>query len=108
MNWRMNRMATINKIRIHNEYFQPLVKATCPCGQKKTQVFAWGEYSRGRWFTVDHFCQQCFSRRVIPRLLNHAGDCGCKFHLQARTGYSIPSWINEEFVNKLEVCHVRG
>lgn len=81
------------KLRVHNEYFQPIVKTTCPCGEKKTQVYAWGEYIRARWCTVDHFCQACFSTRVIPRLVSHAGDCGCTFKLSARSGYSLPDWL---------------
>lgn len=81
------------KQRIHNEWFQPIVKTTCPCGQKKTQVFAWGEYANNRWHTVEHFCQACFAERVIPRLVDHASDCGCTFALNPRSGYSIPAWI---------------
>jgi hypothetical protein len=93
------------KIRVHNEWFMPLAKKTCPCGEKKTQVFAWGEYVSGKWRTVDHFCRACFSTEVIPRLLAHAGDCGrersskgvsgtpCTFAMNPRSGYSLPEWI---------------
>ncbi len=81
------------KPRIHNEWFMPLSKTSCPCGCKKVQVFAWGEYHHGKWRTVDHFCQTCFEERVQKRLVQHADPCGCSFQLQARTGYSIPDWI---------------
>lgn len=81
------------KVRIHNEWFQPIQKTTCPCGQKKTDMFAWGEYVNGKWRTMDHFCQSCFVERVQKRLIAHAGPCGCVFNLIARNGYSIPSWI---------------
>lgn len=82
-----------SKIRVHNEWFQPIVKTTCPCGVKKTSVFAWGEYIAAKWRTVDYFCEACFETRVIPRLVSHAGDCGCQFNLTARSGHRIPEWI---------------
>lgn len=83
----------MSKIRIHNEWFMPIAKRTCLCGQKKTEVFSWGEYVIGKWRTVDHFCQSCFVERVAVRLSEHAGPCGCVFALKARSGYSIPAWI---------------
>jgi hypothetical protein len=81
------------KTRVHNEWFQPIAKTTCPCGMKKTKVFTWGEYVRVQFRTIDHFCQSCFASRVIPRLLAHAKSCGCSFELQAKSGHSIPDWI---------------
>jgi hypothetical protein len=83
----------MGKVRIHNEWFQPIAKKTCPCGERKTEVFSWGEYVSGKWRTVDHFCQACFVERVQSRLIAHAGDCGCTFALNARSGYTLPSWI---------------
>ena len=79
--------------RIHNEWFQPIKKTTCQCGCKKTQVFAWGEYSYAKWRTILHFCQECFVSRVQVALVQHAGGCGCSFQLNARSGHSIPEWI---------------
>lgn len=90
------------KTRIHNEYFQPLKKTTCSCGAKKTECFAWGEYSRGKWYTVDHFCKNCFDEKIIPRLTSHAKDCGCSFNLIPRSGYTIPDWI------KLNTCTINA
>jgi len=81
------------KERIHNEWFRPIVKRSCPCGAKKVDMFAWGEYLRCNWWTIDHFCQSCFVERVLKRLISHAGECGCVFKLCAKNGYSIPSWI---------------
>ncbi len=83
--------------KVHNEYFQPIAKRTCPCGRKKTQIFSWGEYVAGKFRKIDHFCQDCFSYRVIPRLVNHAEECGCSFRIQPRSGHIIPSWIDETF-----------
>ena len=98
----------MGKLRVHNEWFQPVSKqaygggSRCPCGKSKRDriqeglepsLYAWGEYSATRWHCVDYFCQACFHTRVIPRLVSHAGDCGCTFSLNARSGHSIPSWI---------------
>lgn len=80
-------------LRIHNEWFQPLVKRNCPCGQKGVDCFAWGEYVSAKWRTVEHFCKDCFARRVLGRLKVHAAECGCVFQVQARSGYRIPNWI---------------
>lgn len=81
------------KVRVHNEWFMPLTKTSCPCGCRKTEVFAWGEYVNGKWRTISHFCRQCFTTEVIPRLTAHAAGCGCTFSLNARSGYRIPEWI---------------
>jgi hypothetical protein len=81
------------KVRIHNEWFMPVVKTSCPCGCKKVQVFSWGEYHCAKWRTVDYFCQSCFASRILSRFIQHAGPCGCSFNLVARSGHSIPDWI---------------
>lgn len=82
------------KQRTHNEWFQKLAKTKCPCGQKKTEVFAWGEYVNGKWRTVEHFCSTCFVERVQTQLVTHAGSCGCDFNLTARAGHGpLPEWI---------------
>jgi len=52
----------------HNEYFQPIAKRSCNCGNKKCEMYSWGEYVRGNWRTIDHFCQKCFTTHVLPRL----------------------------------------
>jgi hypothetical protein len=83
----------MNKIKIHNEWFQPIVKTTCSCGKKKVQVAAWGNYISGKWRTIDYCCESCFSTKIVPRLTSHAAGCGCSFNLTARSGYSLPSWI---------------
>lgn len=82
------------KQRIHNEWFQPLKKTACHCGQRGVQVFAWGEYVNGKWRTVAHFCEHCFAKEVVTRLVDHARPCGCTFKLVARTGYGpLPDFI---------------
>ena len=83
------------KARIHNEWFQPIKKTSCPCGCKKTEVFAWGNYVNAKWRTVDHFCAACFTKRVLSRLLDHARPCGCAFALNARNGYCLPAWLKD-------------
>lgn len=83
----------MKKQRVHGEYFQPLVRKVCDCGQK-TKVWAWGEYVAGRWRTVMHFCEHCFPSRVLGRLSAHAGECGCTFELRARAGSGpLPAWL---------------
>ena len=82
------------KQRVHNEWFQPISKTTCQCGEKHTQVYSWGEYVVGKWRTVLHFCQKCFKAEVLSRLVDHARPCGCTFQLNARTGYGpLPDFI---------------
>jgi hypothetical protein len=95
-------MTTTKKPAIHNEWFQPIVKTTCPCGAKKTSVFAWGNYVNAKWRTVDHFCKACFGQRVVIRLLAHADPCGCMFNMNARSGYGpLPTWISFPFIATL-------
>lgn len=72
------------KQRVHNEWFMLLVKRSCLCGCKKTQVFAWGEYVCARWRTVEHFCAACYQERVFSRLSSHLQGCGCSFSLRAK------------------------
>lgn len=82
------------KQRNHNEWIMgPLAKRTCPCGEKKTEVYGWGEYVIGKWRTVDHFCRKCFQTRVLAPLRDHADDCGCSITFQPRSGYRLPDFI---------------
>lgn len=82
------------KQRIHNEWFQPLIRGHCYCDNRQGQAWSWGEYVNGRWRTVTHFCQGCFAERVLTRLIAHAGPCGCAFKLNARSGHGpLPDWI---------------
>jgi len=80
-------------IRIHNEWFMPVKVRTCPCGEKKIDVFSWGQYVFGKYRKIDNFCKSCFKTRIIPRLSAHANDCGCLFKVNARATYKIPPWI---------------
>ncbi len=80
------------KLRQHNEYFSLIKKTTCSCGQKKTQVFSWGEYVKGKWHTVDYICQTCFPDKA-KRLQAHKDDCGCNFSLVGYQGQKLPSWL---------------
>lgn len=80
--------------RVHREWFMLLSKTTCYCGQRHTQVYAWGEYLRAKWRTVDHFCQACFKDRILSRLIAHAGPCGCSFEFCARSGHGpLPEFL---------------
>ena len=93
------------KIRIHREWFMPLSIATrskCSCGKSRSKrnaagldpyVYSWGEYHNAKWRTVQYVCQSCFDRQVLPRLKEHAKECGCAFELVSRSGYSLPPWI---------------
>lgn len=90
------------KERIHNEWFQTTVSPRCDCGSNKKsrakagkdpQVYVWGEYVSGKWRTIEKVCECCFEESVIPRLRDHARPCGCTFKLEARSGYSLASWL---------------
>ena len=78
--------------RVHREWFRSIVKTTCSCGAKKTQVFSWGEYICGKWRTVDYVCEACFKPSVLPRLKAHMGECGCSFELVGK-GSQLPPWL---------------
>lgn len=82
--------------RIHNEYFRSLKKTTCDCGEKKTQVYSWGEYVRVCWRSVAHFCVKCFATRVLNRLITHKGECGCGFELVWKGSGKKPEWLKVE------------
>lgn len=87
------------KPRDHNEWFQPLStnRKSCPTCHEKFEPgetsYAWGEYVRGKWRTVKHFCKACFPAKVLKPLLDHAGDCGCTITLCARSGHRLPEWL---------------
>jgi hypothetical protein len=98
--WRTSNMP---KLRTHNEWFKFTKYSICTCGSNKrsrTQVdkdptvYSWGEYHNARWRTVQLVCEICFASEVIPRLVSHAGDCGCTFQLCAKSGSGgLASWI---------------
>ena len=76
------------KARIHNEWFQPIKKTSCPCGCKKTEVFAWGNYVNAG--------EVANRRSLLRRLLYHAcafaiaGSCA---PLRMRLCSQCPQWV---------------
>lgn len=91
------------KLRVHNEYFRTVSlgnRKSCPtCGHKLASgesIWSWGEYVRGKWYTVTHFCQVCWAACPYTspraRLLAHSTPCGCTFQLVAYSG-TLPAWL---------------
>lgn len=84
---------------VHNVYFRtvslgnrkscPSCKVKLPVGEK---LWSWGEYQRGKWYTVQHFCSQCFAE-VRARLKGHAFQCRCSFNLVGYCGEQLPVWL---------------
>lgn len=96
------------KVRVHNEWFQPVSKqaygrgSRCPCGLSRAdriqrgldpQMYSCGEYHATRWHNWAYCCQGCWESRIIPRLRTHADPCGCSFQLMPRSGHCLPPWI---------------
>jgi len=75
-----------------NLWFQPIKKTTCDCGEKKTEVWAWGKYIRNRWHTINHFCQKCFADRVLRWVNSNTSN---EFTFNPRMGYSLPDWLRK-------------
>ena len=75
-----------------NSYFMPIVRRKCECGNRG-QVYSWGEYHNGKWRTVKHFCQSCYSEVVRNKLHTYMNLHECEIELRARSGHRIPEWI---------------
>jgi hypothetical protein len=87
---------------VHNEYFRSVRlggRKSCPSCHSKLadgeQVWSWGEYHRGKWSTVQHFCQQCWLE-VENRLQAHAFQCRCSFTLVGYGDEHLPAWLSLE------------
>jgi hypothetical protein len=83
---------------VHNEYFRAVSlggRKSCPhCHSRlapQEQIWSWGEYQRGKWYTVQHLCRACWPP-VLERLRQHAFQCRCTFVL---VGYhtALPAWL---------------
>lgn len=120
----------MTRVRSHNEYFRQvglrtiygeklspvtgqmyrkvlgyknIRKSCCNCKQRFEEgegQWSWGEYVRGKWNTVKHFCKQCYHKEVQDKLLAHRGDCGCTIEL---VGYhcTLPGWLSLCYCHKL-------
>lgn len=87
---------------VHNEYFRTVLlgnRKSCPTCKLKLhsgeKIWSWGEYQRGKWYTVEHFCSQCFYE-VKARLLYHSNQCRCSYNLQGYSGEKLPVWLTLE------------
>lgn len=118
------------KQRTHNEYFRPVnlqavyedatnalgqiyrrlvgwasSRKSCPnCKAKLAPyeyVWSWGEYIHGRWFTVTHFCRECYPVEVKGKLQEHTANCGCKVQLVGK-GCNLPVWL------QLDECETKA
>lgn len=90
------------KVRSHNEWFRVVSlgnRKSCPtCHDKLTDgesVWSWGEYHNARWYTVKHFCSQCFVAEVLSLLEQHVKPCHCTIVLQCRES-NRPEWLVKE------------
>lgn len=87
---------------VHNEYFRTVSlggRKSCPCCKAKLsageQIWSWGEYQRATWYTVQHFCKECWLE-VENRLQAHAFQCRCTFQLVGYGGERLPVWLSLE------------
>lgn len=87
------------KARNHNEWFRTVGlggRKSCPCCDTKLeageQIWSWGEYVRGKWQTVKHFCKSCFQAEVADKLRDHQAECDCNITLVAK-GCRLPEWL---------------
>ena len=87
-----------NKTRVHNEYFQVVLrgnrKSCSHCKVKLPQgevIYNWFEYHNVRHYSVRDFCVNCW-HEVKADLLKHSGPCGCTFQLNAYHCI-LPTWL---------------
>ncbi len=92
-------------MRTHNEWFRTVLSKRKSCPTCKTKlpegesIWSWGEYGRGgKWYTVVHFCFNCFDRKVRQILTDHVRDCGCSVNFVGYRGEKLPRWFLEAFV----------
>jgi hypothetical protein len=64
-------------------------------------VWSWGEYANAKWRTVIWFCERCYERRVLGRLLSHKWECGCEFNLVGYGGEKLPEWLTIDATNNV-------
>ena len=90
------------KLRNHNEWFTTVSlggRKSCPlCKAKlgpREWIWSWGEYVRGKWRTVKHFCKECYPEEVRKPLLRHTEECGCNVTIVVKHAVR-PEWLELE------------
>ncbi len=91
----------------HNEWFRQISLKKCPSCGTRADVWSWGEYVRGNWRTVAHFCEHCFQTTVFGRLKAHLAKCGCSFNLICYGSGKLPDWLKLEEKNN-EQCDAQS
>ncbi len=83
------------KAKHYNAYFRTVSlhrRKSCPtCSEKLSgdEIWSWGEYQGGKWYTVGYFCQCCYRSIVQHRLLK----CGYEVLLIGYQGQPLPMWL---------------
>ena len=87
---------------VHNEYFRTVLlggRKSCPQCKVKLcdgeKIWSWGEYHNVRWYTVQHFCKQCW-HEVQARLRQHSWQCHCTYNLVRYGAERLPTWLTLE------------
>lgn len=109
------------KPRLHREWFRTVMgkRKSCPSCKEKLapgeSIWSWGEYTNGKWRTIEHFCKNDWEDKengfdpshkhlgIKSRLLAHAKDCGCEFELVGYRGEKLPEWLTL----REEVCDAK-
>lgn len=88
------------KQRIHREWFRTVLcggRKSCPrCGNRlppNESIWSWGQYVRGKWRTITHFCRSCWSG-IADDLVAHQSSCPDNCEIQL-IGYhtDLPDWM---------------
>jgi hypothetical protein len=79
------------KVRVHKEWFRRIKKRSCSCGNKRTDVYSWGEYRNAKWHTVEYVCQACWNAWAA-KLNSHKQAAGCTFQLVGKD-CKLPTWL---------------
>ena len=98
--WQRGKAMT--KPRVHNEYFRTVSlggRKSCPYCKAKLEreesIWSWGEYVRGKWYTVRYLCKLCFPA-IQQQLVGHSKPCGCEIVLQRYGAERLPAWLTLE------------
>lgn len=95
-----NKNIYIRSVSCKHRKSCPTCKVKLPPGE---QIYSSGSYARMKWYTVNHFCKQCYNEVIKDTAQEYCDSHGAMVHVHMYKGERRPFWLHSVITSTLAV-----